>query len=252
MRFQNSILAQPKILNARSMESEGVLSPIGVRNKTLICLGLASIFAIMGSAIASKFSSFSIQNQSTSSTPLVMGGIIVAITIALGIYNAFNMSRPNPIAIMLYCSFEGLLLGFISFAYEFEYKGIVLQAVLATGAIAWVSAFLASKLSETGHSKIRKFLTIAVPAYVLFIFINFIVSLFIKGAGVFSTPLGLIVSSIAIIIGSLLLINDFGNVSILNGQAPKNMEWSVAYAITLDIIWIFLEVLRLLAQLNRR
>jgi uncharacterized YccA/Bax inhibitor family protein len=250
--FKNSVLANANVINARAVETDGVLTSKGVRNKVLISLGVATLSAIF---TMTYFARIVLEQVSLAFTGSASSGIIlglaVVLTLVFGIYNAFHMTKPSVIAIIGYCIFEGVLIGIISITFEILYPGIVFQALLGTAGVTWISAILSKKLSDTTLSKMRKIVMVALPAYVLFALVNLVIS-FATGVSLYSGGWGILVSLFAIALGAVMLVNDFDTVSKMEGQAPSIMEWSCAYAIVLDIIWIFLELLRLLANSKGR
>jgi len=107
-------------------------------------------------------------------------------------------------------------------------------------------------------AKVNRFLMIAAPAYVIFSLINVAMVSFggfnmrdvqIGGLGV---NLGLILSLFAITVGAFMLISDFDFVAngVRNGL-PAKWEWTAAYGLVFAIIWIYLEMLRLMGYLRR-
>lgn len=246
--FQNSLIAEQNFRNASTADSEMVLTKSDVFNKTMLCIAITSVCAIIGAYV--------IYNGLIPSN-MIMGLTMASVfaTIGLGIANAFKMCNPSRGLILSYCAIEGFLLGMVSIAYSYLYNGIVIQAVLGTAAITWVASILSKRLSSKSLGSIQKFIMIALPAYMVFALINFVLSMLgvFPGYGVYSMgPLGFLVSLFAIVLGAVMLVRDFANVSLMVGRAPSNFAWSLAYAIILDIIWIYLEILRLLAIFSRR
>lgn len=197
---------------------------------------------------------------------VVMGMFFAPFTFIVAIA-AFVMSlvvvfttraEPKPglyaITLVLY----GATAGGISQIYESVWAGIILQALIATAVVFAVSLAVYKSGRIRNMQKIRKFLFIAVPAYVIFSLFNVVLVLMggpdiremdIPGT---SIPLGLLLSLFAIAVGAFMLISDFDFVDngVRNG-IPAKWEWAAAYGLVFSIIWIYIEMLRLLSYLRR-
>ena len=158
-----------------------------------------------------------------------------------------------PISAPLYAVAEGLFLGVISKVYDAQWNGIVLQAVLATAAVFLVCLALFS----TGAVKVTKkftFVVIAATAGIALMYIaGMLLSLF--GADITflnsPSPLGIAVSVVICIVAALNLFLDFEMIRQLSfAGAPKRMEWYGAFGLTVTMVWLYLEVLRLLGKLR--
>ncbi|MDR1862065.1 MAG: Bax inhibitor-1/YccA family protein [Candidatus Ancillula sp.] len=248
MAFQNSLVARPSFMNAKADIGVETMSKADVFNRTLLCVGITTL-----SALISAFLS-----DSGILPPATLGIVTiisVVLTIAAGIYNAFKMTAPRPWVILTYCAAEGFLLGVISIAYNTLYDGVVLQAVLATAAVVWACSLGSKYLATSTKSVISRFIMIALPAYCIFALINAVLVWFhvLPGFGVYSMgPLGILISLGAILLGSFMLVRDFDNIDEMVGVAPREFSWSISYSILLDIVWLYIEILRLLAILNEK
>lgn len=155
----------------------------------------------------------------------------------------------------LYAVAEGLLLGVISRVFEVDYSGIVLQAVLLTIGVFVVMLVLFA----TGAIKVTEKLRLAIIASTLAIAMVYLVSLvasffgsgvpFIHDAG----PVGIIFSLVVVGVASMNLLLDFDLVQRgVAARAPKYMEWYAAFGLMITLVWLYLELLRLLAKLRSR
>lgn len=190
---------------------------------------------------------------------LVMGGI--ALTLVLGLVIAFKKTISVPL-IVTYAVVEGLLVGSVSHAYSLmfddpgltdPFRGIVAQAVLAT-----LSVFAGMLLAyKTGlikvTAKFRRMLTMAVLGYMIFAVVNFGYAL------VTSTPfgiggsgaLGVGISLFAIGLASLSLALDFDSIEqAIGAGAPQKYSWLLAHGLIVTLVWLYLEILRLLGRLR--
>ncbi len=150
----------------------------------------------------------------------------------------------------LYAVTQGVAIGTISRFYEAQFEGIVLQAILATAAVFIVMLVL----FVTGTIKVtKKFQGIVVGA-TLGIFLlylgSFVLSLFGWSSPVYdSGPVGIGISLFIVAIAALNLMLDFDMVVRgVNAAAPKYLEWYAAFGLMVTIVWLYIELLRLLGK----
>lgn len=158
-----------------------------------------------------------------------------------------------------YSVLQGVALGALTGVLEVMYPGIAVQAVLATLSVVAVCWFLhTSGLVRTTPKGMKIVLTIAL-AGVIFSLGNLLLSLTgvvqapwgLRSAEIAGIPLGLILGVVMIIVASYMLINDFETVKIaVANQAPKSFAWAAGVGIVMTILWIYLEILRLIAILR--
>ena len=190
---------------------------------------------------------------------LVIGSI--ALTLVLGIVIAMRKTISVPL-ILGYAVVEGLLVGSVSQIYSgyFDnppppspFEGIVAQAVLAT-----LSVFAGMLLAyKTGLIKVtekfRRIVTMAIIGYAIFALVNFLYSLIGNHAfGIGGTGgLGIAISLFAIGLASFSLALDFDAIdrAIATG-APQKYSWLLAHGLIVTLVWLYLEILRLLARLR--
>ncbi|MBX6750652.1 MAG: Bax inhibitor-1/YccA family protein [Micromonosporaceae bacterium] len=178
-----------------------------------------------------------------------IGGAIVGLVLGLVISFKRIVSPPLMVA---YAIVEGVFLGAVSKAYNTAFHGIVLQAVIGTFAIFFVMAALYKARVIRATPKFARFILGAVIAAVVVMLARLVASIIWPG-NVLSNGSGIaILISLAIIaIGALTFILDFDQVEHAVTQgAPKNMAWMCAFGILVGLIWVYLEVLRLLSYLR--
>ena len=183
---------------------------------------------------------------------LVMPAILIGFVIAL-----FTIFRPknSPYTAPAYAAIEGVALGGITMIFEVQYPGIGIQAIGLTFGI------LASLLFcyKSGIIKPTENFRLMIFAGTMGIFILYLVSFimsffgnsigFIHSNGLFGIGFSLFVVAIA----SLNLVLDFDFIEEgAEKGAPKYMEWYAAFGLLVTLIWLYLELLRLLAKLNSR
>lgn len=182
-----------------------------------------------------------------------IGGICGFITVI-----AMVVTRPkNPApGAILYALFEGMFVGGISFAYESAYSGIILQAGLGTVCIIGVMYFLWStkiiKATPAFQAAIIS-LTMAIAALYA---ISFLLSMFTSVGVPFlhsSGPIGILVTMFILGVASFNLILDFHFIERgISNNSPKTGEWWAAFGLLVTVIWVYIEMLRLLSKIRNQ
>ena len=165
----------------------------------------------------------------------------------------------SPITVPIYSALEGLALGGISFAFkEMFYPGIVLQAILLTLGIffALLFAYKSKIIKPTENFKLGVFAATAGIGVVYLI--SFLMSMFGSGGLEIFNPMNgdwmsIGISLFIVLIASLNLVMDFDFIEeAVDNGAPKYMEWYGAFGLLVTLIWLYIEILRLLAKISRR
>jgi len=168
---------------------------------------------------------------------------------------AFFKPKTAPFAAPIYAIGMGCFLGAISAIYNQSWDGIVVQAVFATLSVVFVM-FL---LYVTRIVKVTpKFVLITVAAtggiFVMYM-LTWVVSLFGANIAFWNSPslLGIGISVVIVIVAAMNLALDFAFIetSVAAGNVPRRMEWVAALGVTVTIVWLYLEILRLLSLLRR-
>jgi uncharacterized YccA/Bax inhibitor family protein len=184
--------------------------------------------------------------------PWLIGGVVGGLI--FGLITAFKPSA-SPYTAPIYAACQGLFLGAISAMFEQFYPGIVIQAVgLTFGTLAaLLMAYTSGLIKATENFKLG--VTAATGAVMLLYMASFVLGMFgiqigfIHDSGLF----GIGFSVVVIVIAALNLVLDFDFIE--NGVergAPKHMEWYGAFGLLVTLIWLYLEILRLLAKLRER
>ncbi len=219
----------------------------GTINKTLTLLGLVSIAAMLSYSIVS-------QNPGVGFMMIIgagLGGFILALAII--------MVRPNnpQILMSMYALLEGLFIGGFSYMIKKYYlggtEGVILQALVGT-----VAVFLTMlAVYKFGIIKPTEKFVLVVSALVGAIMIVYVFNFILMFFGTTvpflhsSGPIGIGISIVFITVAALMLIVDFGMIE--NGVkygAPKNMEWYGAFGLVLTLVWLYIEMLKLVAKLR--
>ena len=173
--------------------------------------------------------------------------------LGLGLFMSFTQ-RVNATTALIFAAFEGVLLGAISHVFEQRWPGIVIQAVLGTVLVAVGMLFV----YKIGAIRVTPRFTRVVVGATIGVFglmvVNLIAYLFSSdGLGLRSGgALSIVFSLVCIVIAAFNLVIDFDVVEqgIRHG-APQKFAWYAAFGITVTLIWLYLEILRLLGSLNR-
>ncbi|MFF8192072.1 Bax inhibitor-1/YccA family protein [Streptomyces bobili] len=182
---------------------------------------------------------------------IAIGAGLVAMVLAL--VQSFKR-RPMPALILAYAALEGVFLGVISSAVStYIADGVVAQAVLGTMAV-FAGVLVAYK---AGWIRVNRrfygFVMAAALGFVLLMAVNLLFAVFGGGDGLGfrSGGLGIMFGVIGIILGACFLALDFKQVEdgIAYG-APREEAWLAAFGLTLTLVWIYMEFLRLLSILN--
>jgi uncharacterized YccA/Bax inhibitor family protein len=187
-----------------------------------------------------------------SALPLLAVGAIGGFVVAL--VTVFKKEW-SPVTAPAYALLEGLALGSISALYEARFHGIVMQAVgLTFGTLlVLLMAYRSGLIRATENFKLG--VVAATGGIMLLYLVEFVLGFFgihfgaINGSG----PIGIGFSVFVVIIAALNLVLDFDFIE--NGVragAPKYMEWYAAFGLMVTLIWLYIEILRLLAKSRRR
>ena len=184
--------------------------------------------------------------------PLVLVGAIGGFVVA---FVTIFKKQWAPITAPIYALLEGLVLGSVSAMFEARYHGIALQAVGLTFAVLIVLLLAYSSGMIRVTDKFRLGVVAATGGIAVFYFVQFILGFFgihfstINGSG----TIGIGFSVIVVIVASLNLVLDFDMIeSGARAGAPKYMEWYGAFALMVTMIWLYFEILRLLAKMRSR
>lgn len=229
-----------------------VMTVNGTMNKTAIMLLLVIAAAIF---TWNKFFQAIATNPEAGAAAvmpwLIVGGIGGLIATLVTVFRPQSAGISAPV----YAVFEGLLLGGISAIFEAKFGGIVMRAVLLTLAVFMAMLFL----YRSGIIKVTRKLQMGIFAATAGIAMVYLVSFiggffgmefsFLHGNSNFSIGFSLVVVAIA----ALNLVLDFSFIeNAAASGAPKHMEWYGAFGLMVTLIWLYLEILRLLSKLASR
>jgi uncharacterized YccA/Bax inhibitor family protein len=177
-----------------------------------------------------------------------IGGLITALITTFS-------PRRSAITAPIYAVFEGLFLGAISAIFEARFPGLVMRATMLTFGVFGVMLMLYRSGAIRVSNKFRTIIIAATGGIALVYLVSFIVGMFGVNISFLydSSPLSIGISLFVVAIAALSLILDFD--MIVQGSyagAPKFMEWYGAFGLMVTLIWLYLELLRLLSKLASR
>ncbi|MFA7142310.1 MAG: Bax inhibitor-1/YccA family protein [Candidatus Paceibacterota bacterium] len=242
----NPVLSEKVFNKAHSEESTEVMTVKGTAFKSIVL-----IFMVLAGA-AYTWKVFYEAINPASVTPWMWGGAIGGFIVAIII--SFKPNLAQYLA-PVYAVLEGLFLGAISAMFNQAFAesapGIVMNATLLT----ILTAFAMLVVYRTGLIKVNdkfiRIITTAVGAIALYYFVNIILSMFGVNLVMLhnSGPLSIGISLVIIGVAAFSLLLDFNFIEKASQQgAPKYMEWYGAFALMVTLIWLYLEILKLLAK----
>ena len=188
---------------------------------------------------------------------LMLPGAIAGLV--LGLVNAFKKEPSVPL-IIGYALAQGLFLGGLSGLMEAMYPGIVMQAIIGTFSVFGVTLLLFRSGKVRTSPKMTKIFLIAMVGYLVFSLLNVVLMLtgvstdpwgLRTGVEIFGIPLGVVIGALAVLLAAYSLVMDFELIK--NGvenRVPEKWGWSAAFGLMVTLIWLYVEILRILAILR--
>jgi len=185
---------------------------------------------------------------------LWIGALVVGTVLAF--VNIFK-KEPSPALILGYAAAEGIFLGGISSIFERMWPGVVSQAVVATFVVVGVTLalFASGKIRASGRA--TKIFLIVMVGYLVFSLLNLGGILFgltdnpwgMRGSiEIMGIPLGVVLGILAVLLGAYSLVLDFDYIQRGVAQRiPAKYQWTGAFGIMVTIVWLYVEILRLIA-----
>jgi len=182
-----------------------------------------------------------------------LGGFVLAMIVTFT-----SRKKVRPALIFAYAAFEGLFVGGISAFFEGMWPGIVMQATLATVAVVAVTLALFASGKIRASKKMTKIVMIAMLGYLVFSVLNLILmwtgvlpagqAFGLYSATIMGIPLGLIIGVLVVFMAAYSLVMDFDQIQqgVRNG-APRQYGWVGAFGIMVTVVWLYVEILRIIA-----
>ena len=249
-RTSNPTLNDKTFSQFAGIASENTMTLQGTINKVFILL----LLVLAGAALTwgAVFQMIDGLPVSIPVVPLMFAGAIGGFIMAM--VTVFKKEW-SAVTAPIYAILEGLLLGALSAFFESMYPGIVIQAVALTlgTLIALLFAYKSGLIKATENFKLG--VVAATGAIALVYFVSWILGMFGVPIGFIhsSGPIGIIFSLIVVVIAALNLVLDFDFIEQgAESGAPKFMEWYAAFGLMVTLIWLYIEILKLLAKMRRK
>ena len=185
---------------------------------------------------------------------LMIPGAIAGLVLAL--VNIFR-KKPSRGLILAYAAAEGLFIGGISMIFNDMWNGIVTQAVFGTLGVVAVTLALFASGKVRATPKMTKIFLVAMVGYAAFSLVNFGLMMFGATEGMFGlrsvevipgVPLGAILGVLVVLLAAYSLVMDFEAIKAgVEAGAPRVFGWQGAFGIMVTVVWLYLEILRLIA-----
>ena len=237
MRTSNPALKEG-VFDSLARTDDGAMTIHGTVNRTAFLLLLVVLAASW--------------TWSGASGPWILVGALGGMV--LGLVTCFQKAW-SPVTAPLYALCEGLFLGGISAFYEARFPGIVVPSVgLTFGVLTALLAAYASRLVQPSEN-FKLGVVAATGGIALFYLLMFVMGLFGVHPAFFhgSSPVSIAISAAVAVIAALNLVLDFDFIEQgAESGAPKYMEWYGAFGLLVTLVWLYLEILRLLSKLRSR
>ncbi|MEU7214917.1 Bax inhibitor-1/YccA family protein [Nocardia iowensis] len=227
----------------RSMTIDDVVT------KTAITLGVLALSAIV---------SYGLSNANTSLAPLfVIGGGLIGLVLVL--VATFANKMDNPVLVLSYAVFEGLFVGALSFMFtDISFGGVGGSAMIAQAVLGTFGVFAGMLVVyKTGAIRVTPRFTRMIVGAMIGVLVlalgNLVASFFISGGlGLRDGgPIAIIFSLVVIAIAAFSFLLDFDAADqLIRAQAPERAAWGVALGLTVTLVWLYVEILRLLSYFN--
>ena len=214
--------------------------------KTAGCLGVL----IVGAAVALAVP------QGTGSMLMILGALG---GFALAMVNTFK-KQPSPALILAYALLEGFFLGGLTRILDNLFPGVGIQAVVGTLSVFAVTLVLFKSGKVRATPKLMRFFMIALIGYAVFALINLLMMMtgavttpfgLSTSVEIFGIPLGVFIGVLAIGLAAFSLIMDFTSIeAAISAGAPQRFSWTAAFGLTVTLVWLYVEIIRLLAILR--
>ena len=249
--YGDQMASYEAMMNAPAADAvdRGTMTFDDVVVKSIMCFGLLLVGATVGwmTGIVAM------------GVALVLFFASCAVTLGLALFIQFS-KKIRPGAIVTYSLIEGFSLGVISCTFESFFPGIVISAVVATLVVIGTT-LAAFKIGFVRNSStLTRVAGIGSVAFFFYYLVTFVLSVTgmvdmraVNDTPVFGIPLGVIIGLLAVFIGVLCLVRDFDAVKVgVASNVPVKYAWLCTFAIMTDVIWIYLEILKILSYFMRR
>ncbi len=208
--------------------------------KTIIVFAILIAAAVVGWNFASPIT--------------LWGGMIGGLV--LGLVNTFK-KVPSPALIVGYAVLQGVFVGSISVMFNTMWDGIVTEAVIGTLGVIGVTLFLFLSGKFRSSARMTKIVTVAMIGYLVYQVINMVLiytgvtqdqPFGLSSASIMGIPLGLIIGVVVVFLAAYSLVLDFESIKLgADRGVPAVYAWQGAFGVLVTVVWLYLEILRMLA-----
>lgn len=219
----------------------GIMTLQGTLNKTFFLLLLCAVGGMLGFNHYQDLAGY-----------YMLTGLAVFVVAMIIIFK-----KPTaPILAPVYAVGEGLLLGLLSAAYNVQYQGIVLQAISITMLVFLAMLFI----YRTGIIKVNSTFIIAITAATAAIALFYLISLGLMFFGVnvayftSTSTFSIVINVVICLVAAFNFLIDFHFIDVMTSEitAPKYMEWYAGFSLLVTLVWLYVEILRLLGRSRNR
>ena len=177
----------------------------------------------------------------------LLGGLV------LGLVNSFKQ-KVSPVLVMAYALMEGMMLGGLSAIVNLRYPGTAIQAVLATIVVAGVTLALFANGKIRTTPKLNKIFMIGALSYLGYGLVSMLTAgLFgfsLNSMSIGGIPLGLPIALVAVAMATYSLLIDYTTTAeAVDAGLPQSESWRLAFGLTASLVWLYVEILRVLMYL---
>lgn len=216
-----------------SMTLDDVIGKTGITMLTLMAAAVASFLFLPAGLMMPA---------------LVVSALVGFVTVLL----VSARKKINPGLVLFYSVVEGVFIGAFSQFFEYMYPGIVSQAVLGTFAAAGATLAAYKYFNIRVGNKMRRMVFITTAAFAGVMLVNLVLALLGVTMGVRTGPLGLVVALLGAALAVFNLVIDFDDIERgIAMNAPASESWRAAFGLTVTMVWLYTEVLRILEYFRR-
>lgn len=247
--MSNPSLNEERIMKDLSIDglNDAQMTIGGTINKSFVLVGVTLAMALIAvNALLNNIISVGLI------TPALIIGLIIAFVTVF-------KPKTAPVTAPLYAMVEGAAIGLLSYFFEMQFPGIVFQAIAGTFLCFFVMLFCFKTKLIQATEKFRSTILVATFAIMILYLVNMIASFvpflnFLRIPMINdSTLIGIAFSVIVCIVAALNFIIDFDNIEQFSKRnLPKYFEWYFGFSLLVTLIWLYVEILRLLAKLRDR
>ncbi|GAB4588861.1 Bax inhibitor-1/YccA family protein [Nocardia sp. NPDC127526] len=234
---------QPAVPTTRPITIDDVVT------KTGITLGVVTLTAIISYALTAA-------NNSLAPLFVIVGGLVGFVLVMIA---TFGRKQDNPAIVLSYAAFEGLFLGALSFMFtNISFggaggSGLIAQAVLGTFGVFFGMLVVYKTGAIRVTPRFTRMLVGAMIGILVLMLGNLIASFFMDGGFGLRDggPIAIVFSLVCIAIAAFSFLMDFDAADqLIRAQAPEKAAWGVALGLTVTLVWLYVEILRLLSYFN--